>query len=170
MTTDDLAAVVALADRIHVDFPEDPDVLAEKLALFRHGCFVLSVGQGDIFGYCFSHPWMGSMPPALNRLLRHLPDIPTTYFIHDVVLSEAARGEGWVSRLLPRLVDVATDLGLTRVTLIAVGGSLAFWQRQGFLATDNPSLQSATRDKYGSAAVHMEKTAAPRRPPIPMSP
>ena len=170
MTTDDLAAVVALADRIHVDFPEDLDVLAEKLALFRRGCFVLSVGQKDILGYCLSHPWTGSMPPTLNRLLRHLPGNPTTYFIHDVVLSETARGEGWVSRLLPKLVDIATGLGLTRLTLIAVGGSLAFWRRQGFSVTEDPALQAATRDKYGSAAVHMEKAVAPRRSSTPTSP
>lgn len=41
MTAADLGAVQAIADRVHVAYPEDAAVFAERLRLFPDGCWVL---------------------------------------------------------------------------------------------------------------------------------
>src|SRR5690606_11826199 len=64
MQAADLAAVQAIADRVHPDFFEAPAILAEKHALYPAGCFVHRSGDaisgqisGQISGYVFAHPW-----------------------------------------------------------------------------------------------------------------
>ena len=52
----DLAAIGDMADRVHTDLPERPEVFAEKMQLFPEGCFVLVSGR-NIAGYALSHPW-----------------------------------------------------------------------------------------------------------------
>lgn len=163
MRVDDLPAVAALADRIHVNYPESPEVLAEKLALFPKGCFVLADGQADVRGYCISHPWMGLIPPALDRLMHRLPEPPTLYFIHDIALDERERGKALAQSILTQLIAICQSRSLRQLILIAVSGSVGFWQRQGFLATQDGSLQASVREKYGLEAVHMTR-------PIPTSP
>jgi ribosomal protein S18 acetylase RimI-like enzyme len=41
MTLADLPALLAIADVVHPDYPEDPAVFEERLALFPAGCWVL---------------------------------------------------------------------------------------------------------------------------------
>ncbi len=41
MTPGDLPAVLAIADVVHPDYPEDAAIFAERLALYPAGCRVL---------------------------------------------------------------------------------------------------------------------------------
>src|SRR4051812_5907909 len=93
MSADDLAAVHALSMRVHPNYPERAEVLAEKFKLFPAGCFVLEAND-SIAGYCFSHPWGKGTVPALDSPLGALPVTPTTYYVHDLTLGEALRGQG----------------------------------------------------------------------------
>jgi hypothetical protein len=151
----DLSEVSDLANRIHVRYPERPDVLGEKLRLFPQGCFCLQDGA-DVAGYCLSHPWTHGLPPDLDRLLGSLPPAPDTYFVHDVAIDERARGTGLASGLLPVLTNVARLHRLRHMSLIAVNNSKDFWSKAGFAETADPDLQRAVRSKYGDEAVHME--------------
>ncbi len=156
MQRQDLAAVNDLARKIHTGYPEAPQVFEEKLQLFPHGCFVLQGADAVPDGYCFSHPWMRGLPPALDRLLGQLPPRPDTYFIHDLAINEALRGQGLAARLLPVMTTVAKRYGLGHMTLIAVNTSEEFWRRAGFAVTADPGLQRAVRSKYSDEAIHME--------------
>ena len=155
MAAHDLAAVHALSMHVHPDHPERAEVLAEKLRLFPRGCFVLERGA-RIAGYCFSHPWTAGAPPALDTLLGALPAAPATYFIHDLTLDAAARGQGLGRAVVPELIAAARSQSLTHVTLIAVNRRGPFWQAGGFTATNDAALQAQARTKYGAGAVHME--------------
>jgi GNAT superfamily N-acetyltransferase len=145
MVAVDLPAVDRLAARIHPDYPERPEVLAEKFRLFPRGCFVLDRGP-EIHGYCFSHPWTAGPPPALDTAIGALPDTPDAYFIHDIALDQPARGMALASLLVPMLTDTARGVGIGRRQRAVLdtdgilqdggcesagGGACALWRGRG---------------------------------------
>ncbi len=161
MMATDLAAVDDLSARIHPDFPERPEVLAEKFRLFPRGCFVLEAApEPQLLGYCFSHPWMFGPPPALDTMLQALPSAPTVYFIHDLTVDASLRRQNLASVIVSRLIEIAREIPLDRMMLVAVSGSEPFWIRMGFRRTPEEALQAATRAKYGAATVHMKRELA----------
>ena len=119
MSADDLAPVHELSMRVHPNYPERAEVLAEKFRLYPSGCFVLETKDG-IAGYCFSHPWTKGEVPALDGLLGALPVKPTTYYVHDLTLDEALRGLGQGRAIVPLLFAAAQSLGLSHLSLVAV--------------------------------------------------
>ncbi len=157
MKAADLAAVAALSTRVHPNYPERPEVLAEKFQLFPQGCFVLAAGVA-IAGYCFSHPWTkGAPPPALDGFLGQMPRDADSYFIHDLTLDAAMRGRSLAAILVPALMQAARNAKLRHMTLVAVNGSSPFWARMGFARTGDEAMQAAARAKYDAGAVHMER-------------
>lgn len=157
MTMADLPAVDRLSVRIHPDFPERPEVLAEKFRLFPRGCFVLDGAHLPTAGYCFSHPWQSGPPPELDTPLGGLPERPNAYFIHDLAVEAFLRRRNLASVIVPLLVGVAHSIPVDRMTLVAVSGSEPFWTRMGFLRSADAALQDSARAKYGAGAVHMEQ-------------
>jgi GNAT superfamily N-acetyltransferase len=155
MQHQDLATVSDLANRIHVSYPERPEIFEEKLRLFPHGCFSLQ-DDASIAGYCLSHPWTRGLPPALDRFLGALPRAPNTYFIHDLAIDERARGTGLTASLLPMLTAVARLHRLSHMSLVAVNNREGFWRKAGFIETADQDLQRAVRSKYSEEAIHME--------------
>jgi len=162
MEARDLPAVHVLSAHVHPDYPERAEVLAEKFSLFPRGCFALESG-GRIVGYCFSHPWMRGRAVSLDTLLGALPEVATTYYIHDLTLDDSMRGKGHGRAIVPDLLAVAGSLGLAHASLIAVNRRGPFWQASGFAPTADADLQAAVRAKYGTAAVHMERSVQARR-------
>lgn len=156
MKAADLTAVADLANRIHPEYPERPEVLAEKFALFPSGCFTLAEAV-TIYGYCFSHPWSKAVPPALDTFLGALPERPDRYFIHDLTLDDKMRRRNLAARLIPELMRAARSEGLSHLTLVAVNGSAPFWSRMGFRRSADEAVQEAARAKYDAGAVHMEQ-------------
>lgn len=127
----DLPGVLAVAERVHPDFPEDAVVFVERLRLYPAGCLVFEARDG-VIGYVLSHPWRANDPPALNARLGELPDRPGTYYIHDIALLPQLRGTGAASLAVAILLARAGKERLPSVSLVAVNGSAGFWQRHGF--------------------------------------
>lgn len=150
MTSDDLVAVQAIADRVHVDFPEGAAVFAERLLLYPQGCFVL-VGREGATGYVISHPWTLARPPALNTMLGTLPSQPSTFYIHDLALLPAARGSGAAAAVVTRLIAHAVQAGFATMSLVAVNGSAGFWERHGFHELRDAALATKLAS-YGADA------------------
>lgn len=150
MRTADLASVVALADQIHRDHPERPEVFAERLALAPATCFALAKGDA-LLGYALAHPWAGA-PPKLDSLLGAPPARPDHLYLHDVALTRAARGRGAARAVVATLDSVARRLGLGEMRLIAVSGSAPAWARLGFRDSDAPRPAS-----YGADARAMRR-------------
>lgn len=147
MAKADLPAVDALADAVHgPTFFEPAAVFAERLKLFPAGCCV----AGDpIRAHAIAHPWHLASPPALGAMLQALPMGADCLYLHDVVVTPAARGAGLGGALVARLHRVARDHDLPRLALTAVHGSAGYWARHGFTATARGDAS------YGADAVCM---------------
>lgn len=127
----DLPAVVAIADAVHLDHPEAPEVFADRLALFAPGCFLAEDEAGRPLGYCIAHPGIIGAPPPLDTVLGRVEGADCLY-IHDVCLLPTARGQGLAAAIARRLDQVARDHGFARLALTAVNGSDGFWQALGY--------------------------------------
>ncbi|MBA1158081.1 GNAT family N-acetyltransferase [Microvirga mediterraneensis] len=153
MMPEDLAQVQVLADTIHVDHPEDLEVLAERRRLYPQGCLML-VEDARAIGYALTHPWRLGEPPPLNEPLGKLPEAPTTFYIHDVALLPVARGKGYAVQAANRLIEHARAAGFDNLSLVAVNRSQAFWERVGFRVLARPGLETKLAS-YGPDAVLM---------------
>jgi GNAT superfamily N-acetyltransferase len=162
MTQTDLAAVEYISDLVHPAYPEDVSVMAERRRLYPAGCLVLPSGKG-ILGYTVSHPWLFGQPPKLNTRLERLPVPAETYYIHDVALLPEARGTGAGGAVVRRLALQAQSSGLANLSLVAVNGSVAFWQRHGFGVAEDAAITSKLQS-YGVGSRFMVRPlpGAPR--------
>ncbi len=150
MTADDLAEVHRIADAVHADFPERPEVLAERLALFPAGCFFLDGG------YVLSHPARRGEPPALDTLLHVLPVEAEALHVHDIALLPAQQGRGSGSAALQVLQAVAAERGLPWLSLVAVHGTGPYWTRFDF----REASASSALATYGAEARYMVRATA----------
>jgi ribosomal protein S18 acetylase RimI-like enzyme len=156
MTASDLPSLLAIADIVHPNYPEDAGVFAERLRLYPAGCLVLT-DRDSPAGYILSHPWFYAQPPALPSFLGALPEKPGTYYIHDIALLPAMRGTGSVTPVITRLIDHARNSGFPNMSLIAVNGSTDLWTRYGFQVVVDPALEPKLRS-YDAAARFMVRT------------
>lgn len=155
MMSADLPAVVRIAARVHLDYPEGEHVFAERLALFPEGCRLLLDGD-DARGYLVSHPWTRRAPPALDTLLGKLPEPADTYYIHDLALTPQARGRGLAVEAVTLAVTIGRAGGFGTLSLVAVGDSIEFWRRQGFAVVRDADVERSLAS-YGGAAHYMER-------------
>lgn len=153
MTAADLTLVAAIAEQVHPDYPEGADVFAERLRLFGRTCLMLE-HAGQPVGYAIGHPWVLREPPKLNVLLRRLPLLPDTMFIHDLALLPVARCKGHGAEAVHWMVREAVDLDLPTLSLVAVGGSARFWRRLEFRPSEDAGIQNGLKS-YGPGACAM---------------
>ena len=139
MSALDIDAVEAIAEVVHKDFYEAPDVLAEKRSLYPNGAQFLEIEERPV-GYVLSHPFKLNTIPALDTLLGALPADADTYYIHDLALLPVARRMGAAHFIVGVLAKHALARGFRTMSLVAVNGSEGFWARQGFVAQDIPEL------------------------------
>jgi len=156
MTEADLDRVEAIAEGIHgTEFYEPREVFAERLALFPEGCRVAANPMG-VVGYAIAHPaWLGR-PPALAVRLGALPEGADALHFHDVALLPEGRRSGLGGALVEAFVGLARDRSLPWLSLIAVHGSLPFWQRHGFAPGE---IEPAKLASYGSEAAYLVRPA-----------
>jgi ribosomal protein S18 acetylase RimI-like enzyme len=139
MTMEDAAPVCAIADRVHVNYPEDDAVFMERLRLYPEGCAMFEQA-GQVAAYAITHPWHYGEPPALNVMLGAIPDSATTYYIHDIAMLPETRGSGAGSAVVGAVIAHAAKTGAPNVSLVAVNNSVPFWSRFGFEIVNEPKL------------------------------
>ena len=149
MTPKDIPQVLAVAARVHADYPEDEAVFQERLRLYPKGCLILA-GKNESetcsgHGYLISHPWMDRKIPALNSLLGALPSQADTYYIHDLALLPETRGMGHARKLMELLRSAVRDDGYKKLSLVAVHQSASFWERFGFRVVRDHQLEEKLR-------------------------
>ncbi len=150
MTPGDLGAVDRVANVVHVNYPEDPAVFANRLELFGHGCLIAEE-DGQILGYCIAHPGVVGDPPPLDTVLAALPAQADCLYIHDVALLPAARGRHLGVALARRMEEVARAHGFDRIGLTAVNNSDGFWGSLGYAVQPCDKLAS-----YGDATYRVK--------------
>ncbi|WP_417463938.1 GNAT family N-acetyltransferase [Kordiimonas sp.] len=151
MTADDMRAVIELAAEIHLDHPEDDDVIIERPTFFPEGCFVLQA-EDAILGYTLVHPAEFEKPPALNALIGTAPQGTDTLHIHDIALSPKARGTGASGDALKLIKEKGKHAGYKRISIVAVNGTEPFWQKHGFEHHTSPKLEEKLASYDGTAS------------------
>lgn len=133
MTSADLPAVDRICQRVHVNFPEPVEALANRMALYPQGSFVLE-RDGKVVGYMLAHPWpRDDPPPKLGAIWGKLP-VANSLYLHDVALLPDARGMGAGTDALDRIVALAKTAGMKHIWLTAVDGADSYWASKGFRA------------------------------------
>jgi GNAT superfamily N-acetyltransferase len=156
MAPADLPAVMVIAAVVHPDYPEDEAVFAERLRLAPEGCHVLAGEDGALQGYLVSHPWPASAIPALNSLLGAIPQGVANWYLHDLALLPAGRGNGAAGAIVSAIAGQAAATGHTSLALVAVNASTGFWRRQGFREVHDPALDRKLAS-YDDAARYMRR-------------
>jgi GNAT superfamily N-acetyltransferase len=163
MQRDDLAAVNRIAAQVHPDYPESAAVFAERLALFAEGCWIACDAQGVAHAYAITHPAVVGQPPALNCLLQCLPVAASCLYLHDIAVTENARGASLGFALLNLMEAQARALNIAQLALVAVNGSGGYWQRHGFVeyaAAD--AVLAAKLISYDATASYLVRPLATR--------
>ena len=89
-------------------------------------------------------------PPPLSVPMQVLAG-DEEFYLHDLAISNKARGLGVGQRLLATALDYASREGYEHAGLVAVQDAPAFWQKAGFM----PSPTSKPLGEYGEGAVYM---------------
>jgi GNAT superfamily N-acetyltransferase len=152
-TADDLGAIDAIGNGVHLSLPERPEVFAEKFDLFSPGCRVL-IHSGEIVGYGMSHPWHLNKIPPLDTFLEALPSQPDCIFIHDVVVLPRARGHGAAEKFVEIVADVARERLIPALALVSVYDTHPLWMKCGFEVVQRPDLAEKLQS-YGATARYM---------------
>ena len=127
--------------------PEDVSILKSKWLASPDTCFIYSNNENKILAYLLSHPWGSDSPPKLNEKAPVNYDTSNLY-LHDLALSNEARGRGIAKALVENLINNAKAQGFTKILLVAVQGSSSFWGKYGFMVIDNVAICPS----YGSDA------------------
>ncbi|MCA1322669.1 GNAT family N-acetyltransferase [Herbaspirillum sp. alder98] len=158
MTAADLPQVMEIAACVHVGYFESEAVFAERLALFAPGCLV-AVEEGAesaLLGYSIMHPACRGLPPPLNSLLRAIAPHADSLHLHDVAMLPKARGLGLGRALVARMHFLMRHYRLAYATLVAVHGSVPYWQASGFAVADESAEGPWARlASYGDEAIYM---------------
>ena len=155
MTAADIDAVTAIEAQVHHNYQEGQAVFANRFALYPSGCFVC-VSKGEPVGYMISHPWKRGEPVALDTAIDAVPGDADCLYIHDLALLAPFRGGGAAQAAVSLSGDIARQLGLKSLAIVAFADALGFWERMGFIPTPLPKGDDIIR-KYGPGARYMER-------------
>ncbi len=164
MTAADLDAVLAVADVVHPDYPEERAVFAERLALFPDGCR-LADRDGRVLGYGVIHPGRLGAPPPLDAPLGRLPPQADCLYLHDIALLPDTRGLGLGGAVLAYAHALAAAQGYGWLALTSTPGARGYWDRAGFTpyADGGPAL-AAKLASYGEGMAYMVTPVLPATP------
>jgi GNAT superfamily N-acetyltransferase len=146
----DWSGIVALEASAYTDsgLSEGRAALESRAHASPSTCFVLDLEQ-RIAGYLLALPYPMFQYPDLT-ITEEIAHHSRNLHLHDLVIAESSRGRGLAKRLLHHLTMTARS-GYERISLIAVGGSEAFWSANGYSAHHEVAVPSS----YGTDAVYM---------------
>ena len=163
MQQGDLSAVVAIQDSCYSEaLFESPDLVAMRLGSHPNWCLVaqsdLADGSQKVVAYLFSYPSMDGKVARLGSTFAQYSAADVLY-LHDMAVRDEARGLGLAQRLLEHAQAQAQNHGLKRISLVAVQGSVTYWQRHGFnvKAVNDKDALLALKSYTGQDAVYMQK-------------
>jgi GNAT superfamily N-acetyltransferase len=157
-SANDLDEINQIADAIHPDLPEKPEVFAEKFALFPAGCFVL-VWHQKVMGYGLTHPWMLNSIPPLDTFLKQMPTHANCLYVHDVAVLPKIRGHGSAGAYIELIVERARKMALNTLALVSVYDTHPLWVKYGFEIANDP-LPDPKLQSYGPTAKYMTRSLA----------
>ncbi|MDR6982627.1 putative N-acetyltransferase YhbS [Rheinheimera pacifica] len=155
----DLGAIVAIQDSCYAaELFEDAGLIRRRLASQPHSCWLAENSAGEVLAYLFSYPSRNKQVAPLGSTFGSYADAELLY-LHDLAVSHNARGMRLAPQLLACAEQYAAELGFHTLALVAVQGSVTYWQKHGFevqTLTDTAALQ-ALASYTGQNAVYMQK-------------
>ncbi|SEH95233.1 Predicted N-acetyltransferase YhbS [Rheinheimera pacifica] len=155
----DLGAIVTIQDSCYAaELFEDAGLIRRRLASQPQSCWLAEDSKGEVLAYLFSYPSRDNQVAPLGSSFGSYADAELLY-LHDMAVSHNARGMRLAPQLLALAEQYAADLGFNRLALVAVQGSVPYWQKQGFemvTLTETTALQ-ALASYTGQNAVYMQK-------------
>jgi ornithine decarboxylase len=155
----DWDSIVALESGVYAksELSEDRAALESRGRASPSTSFVLDDGE-RIVGYLLALPYPMFRYPDLTRVEGDVVASDNLH-LHDLVIGDDFRGNGFARRLLRQLTETAGSQGYERISLVAVGGSDSFWSAHGYRAHPEVTLPGS----YGANAVYMSREIE-RRP------
>jgi len=140
--------ILRIQEEAYTDLPpEDVNILKSKWLSSPDTCSIYSSNEDTILAYLLAHPWANDSPPILNEEVP-INNRASNLYLHDLALSNEARGKGIAKALVENLVSNAKQQGFIKVLLVAVQESHFFWAKYGFMVVDGAAICPS----YGSAA------------------
>lgn len=155
----DLDAIVAIQDSCYADeLFENACLISRRLASQPQSCWLAENNEGEVLAYLFSYPSRNSQVAPLGSEFGYYADAELLY-LHDMAVSHNARGMRLAPQLLAYAEQYAADLGFSTLALVAVQGSVPYWQKQGFevLTLTGTTALQALSSYTGQNAVYMQK-------------
>ncbi|NWK45866.1 GNAT family N-acetyltransferase [Ralstonia pickettii] len=158
IVADDLAGILAVQQACYGEgFLEPGDALASRWARSPALCLVALRG-GEVIGYLLSHAWHAWTPPKLHVPLPVADAADVLWFVHDMAIAPAGRGQRLGVQLYAIAIASAHAQGLRESRLVAVQGADAFWRRLGYQSADlDEGALARLRTVYGEKAYLMER-------------
>lgn len=160
----EVPAVLSLqAQCYEAQFLESARAFEAKLAAAEpHQSSWIAVRGDEALAYVVALPVCSQTLPALDAPSVTLPEQPELLYLHDLAVAPAGRSLGLGRRLAEQVEQSARAMGLERIGLVAVQGSQAYWQRQGFAEVEPlPEALAAKLASFGEGASWMERRLKP---------
>jgi predicted N-acetyltransferase YhbS len=152
MTENHIPGVMRVADEIHPELLEHEPAFRERLSLFPKGCMVLVDGE-EVGGYVVSFPVRHGKLPALNAVLGEIPQDADQYYLHDIAVLPALRGQGVAGDAIRQILELAKQYPTT--CLISVYGTVPYWHRFGFVRGPVDAAMEEKLRGYGPGATYL---------------
>ncbi|MRT00407.1 GNAT family N-acetyltransferase [Ralstonia pickettii] len=158
IVAEDLAGILAVQQACYGEgFLEPGDALASRWARSPALCLVALRG-GEVIGYLLSHAWHAWTLPKLHVPLPVADAADVLWFVHDMAIAPAGRGQRLGEQLYAIAIASAHAQGLRESRLVAVQGADAFWRRLGYQSADlDEGALARLRTVYGEKAYLMER-------------
>lgn len=151
----DLPALMALQARAYgAAFVEPAAVMAQRLTITPHTVWGLFDAPGAMQAYLLAYRSVPGAVASLHQPFEPAPR-PRALYLHDLAVHPEAKGQGLGPRLVATALALARAEGLEGLGLVAVQGSQAFWQRQGFVPGRLDEASQAGLAGYGEEAVYL---------------
>ena len=156
----DIQAIAAIQDSCYDDALYEEDALmSRRLAAQPQSCWVAENRAQEVLAYLLSYP---SLDNKVAPLGSDFPvyKAPQLLYLHDMAVSPKARGQALAPALLACAEQYARKIGFNCLALVAVQGSVPYWQKQGFtlVPLDEPTQLQALASYIGQNACYMKKS------------
>ncbi len=157
----DLPAVLRIQAACYVDIvPESATSLLAKITAAPDTCF-LAEADGAALGYLITLPVRYPDLPALDAPTCAIATHADTLYLHDLAIGEAGRGTGAGQALVRAALDAGRARGLAHACLVAIQGSVGYWERFGFAVVDTPPASVAGKLASYGASARLMSTGGP---------
>lgn len=155
----DISSIAAIQDSCYdAALYEEDALMSRRLAAQPHSCWVAQNPEQEVLAYLLSYPSLNNKVAPLGSDFP-VYTTPQLLYLHDMAVSPKARGQALAPALLACAEQFARQHGFNCMALVAVQGSVPYWQKQGFeVVMLNSTEQLQALESYtAQKAIYMKK-------------